>query len=78
MIRIPDSLCLVTCGFCGHTGDIDDFTRTPVNGDTKPGTYQCPACLKAWAMVPQGKAKLYSCGLVIPPYYKATPIPSML
>jgi hypothetical protein len=78
MIKIPDSMMLVTCGYCGHTDDFDLFTKTPVNGDTAPGTYQCPKCRKAWAMRPQGDGKRYSSGLVIPPTVKATPIPSTL
>ena len=37
----------LTCS-CGHSDDFDNFTRTPLYGDLKPGEFQCPACGSAW------------------------------
>lgn len=37
----------ITCGYCRHTDDFDKFIRT-VTGELPVGSYQCPACRRAW------------------------------
>lgn len=37
----------VSCS-CGHTADLEEFTRRPLAGELPPGEFQCPACQKAW------------------------------
>lgn len=32
---------------CGYSGDIDEFTRSPLFGELPPGVFQCPKCKKA-------------------------------
>lgn len=33
---------------CGHVDDLDNFCKTPINGDLPNGCFQCPACGYAW------------------------------
>ncbi len=33
-----------TCGACGHEGDLEDFSATPVSGQLPLDVIQCPAC----------------------------------
>jgi len=34
----------IRCGNCGVESDLDDFTRTPINGELPRNRYQCPNC----------------------------------
>lgn len=55
----------MTCGECGHTADIDKWTKTPVAGDLPRNTYQCPACKYAFERR-QAKPTVYPNGFVMP------------
>jgi len=43
----------ITCGKCGHTSDIDRWTRTAVSGELRGNVYQCPACHYAFERRPR-------------------------
>ena len=62
------SLCNITCT-CGHTADIDEFSRTPISGELPPAHYQCPQCRHAWSVQSQAaKASRDRTGFIyIPP-----------
>ena len=45
-ITVSDG-CSITCT-CGHTADIDEFTRSPLGTELPGGSYQCPGCTRAW------------------------------
>jgi ribosomal protein S27AE len=34
----------ITCGDCGQSADINNWTQTPVYGDLPRNHYQCPNC----------------------------------
>lgn len=44
MIDNAQSGMNVTCGKCGHTADIDQWTRTEIAGRLPIGHFQCPSC----------------------------------
>lgn len=43
-----DSLFTITCGACGATAPVLDWTAAPITGDLPRGTYQCPSCHHAF------------------------------
>jgi hypothetical protein len=55
----------MTCGYCGHTADFDEFTRTVIGGDLPKGMFQCPKCQRAWWRK-QGRPKVCASGFVMP------------
>lgn len=55
----------ITCGYCGHTDDFDNFCRTPINGKLPKNTFQCPRCKRAFHRE-IGPAKVLSSGFVVP------------
>jgi len=34
----------IRCGACGEVSPMDEWCRTPINGELPAGTYQCPRC----------------------------------
>jgi len=51
MVETPDlgpELMNITCGGCQFTGDVNEFTSTPLNGPLPPLHFQCPKCCRAW------------------------------
>lgn len=38
----------MTCGACGHFGDLPTFISTPIFGDLPRNQFQCPACRHAF------------------------------
>lgn len=57
------SLCNVRCA-CGHSADLEQFTRTAVFGWLPPGEFQCPECARAWKVV-KGRVTITSWGTVL-------------
>lgn len=55
----------IHCGQCGHTGDAWTFCATPVYGELPAGTFQCPACRRAFRRE-LGTPKKYPSGFVVP------------
>lgn len=51
------SLCNINCGACGHSADIELFSRTPIFGELPAGHFQCPGCGRAWRIV-KGKVSV--------------------
>lgn len=77
MTIIGESYCNLTCR-CGHTADLDEFKRTPINGELPADTFQCPACRRAWRMVVVKESRWLEGGLYIPPGRQAQTIPTIL
>lgn len=69
---------LMTCGWCGHRADLDEFTRTPVGGDLPKNTFQCPACGRAFERRVSGPGVRYESGLYVPGPVELVPVPSRL
>lgn len=78
MSTIPESYVALTCRHCGHTADLFDFTATPITGELPSGTYQCPACRRAWRMEKTAPGRWTSSGFFIPPTMRAVAVPTML
>lgn len=53
------SYCMLTCGDCGHKGDLFDFTYTPLFGSLPKGQYQCPECATAIQIQSAGELRIY-------------------
>jgi hypothetical protein len=47
LVKMPSGIGM-TCGKCGHFGDMPEFIATPVYGDLPVGQFQCPACQHAF------------------------------
>ncbi|HPS93728.1 MAG TPA: hypothetical protein PK600_04630 [Deltaproteobacteria bacterium] len=58
------SMCRIQCR-CGHSGDMEEFTRTP-DGYRKPNQFRCPSCCTTWEVRPIGAARMTEDGFVIP------------
>lgn len=67
----------VTCGNCGHDGDIDTFTRTPVAGELPRNVFQCPVCKYAVERR-HGKPTVYPSGFVMPGPVTLVPVGARL
>ncbi len=72
------SLCSITCGRCGQTADMDEFTKTPIGGDLPKGQYQCPFCNVAWKIEKDGEATILESGFVMPPKLKVVETDSQM
>lgn len=72
----PDYVNL-TCGRCGHTAGLMDFTRTPVGGELPRGVYQCPQCGLALERV-QGRPEVTPSGFVLPGPVTVRRVPAKL
>ena len=57
----------ITCGTCGQSSPADDWSRTPINGDLPRDQFQCPACNRAFRVVPNPNARPWEPGRLIQP-----------
>lgn len=71
------SYCNLTCGFCGHSDDLDAFCSAPITGELPRGVYQCPKCRRAVKRV-IGKPTVYASGFVAPGPVKLVEVGAVL
>ena len=67
----------ITCGKCGHTADLDQWSQTVITGELPLNTYQCPACGYAFERRTQ-KEQVWASGWVEPAQVKEVPIGALL
>lgn len=67
----------ITCGNCGHEGEIDTFTATPSGADLPQNHYQCPACGVAWKRVPVGPWRIVG-DMRVPDHIEIQEVPAVL
>ena len=54
-----NELYTITCGKCGKTAPIDNWTNRPLSGELPAGTFQCPHCQWAFRRAGAGKWKFF-------------------
>ena len=67
----------ITCGQCGATSTIDEWTTTAVAGELPRNMYQCPKCRYAFERR-MGKAQVFQSGFVMPGPVSLVPVQGRL
>lgn len=69
----------ITCGRCGQSADVDDWTRTELGGALPDGHFQCPnmACNFAFERR-HGAPKVYPSGFIAPGPVTLVPVQARL